>query len=61
MRLSRLVLVSLAAVAAFGVGPAVAGDPPLHPCQGHIDYACTDGSGALCTVWLDFRCQVGLA
>ena len=30
----------------------------MHPCGGAIDYACIDGSGAFCTVWLG-RCTVG--
>jgi hypothetical protein len=55
---TRVVLTALATAAVLTGAPAHA-DPPFHPCQGQVDYACTDHSGAFCTVWLN-RCELGL-
>jgi hypothetical protein len=59
MTRTRLVAASLAAAAALLSTPAAHADPLFHSCEGQVDYACTDPSGALCTVWLGFRCEIG--
>jgi hypothetical protein len=46
--------------ALFGAAPAHASYVKVHNCEGHVDYACNDG-GALCTIWLDFSCLLGVS
>ena len=55
----RAVLVTLAAAAVLTGAPVAHADPPLHSCEGQVDYACYDRSGALCTVWLNWSCELG--
>jgi hypothetical protein len=58
----RFLLAALLTGAVLTVAPAAhAGpDPLFHNCEGHVDYACTDRSGAFCTVWLSNACELGL-
>ncbi len=35
--------------------------PEWHTCGGHIDFTCNDGGGNFCTLWLNFRCTLGIA
>jgi hypothetical protein len=56
----RLVLASLASAALVAtIAPLTHADPPLHTCEGQVDYACLDRSGAFCTVYLNWRCELG--
>lgn len=56
----RFVLAALVTGAVLTGAPAAQADPLTHNCEGHVDYACTDRSGALCTIWLSMRCELGL-
>jgi hypothetical protein len=51
------------AAACLAVAVSAASAPAVeflpHRCEGHVDYACTDPSGAFCTIWLGFRCEIG--
>jgi len=55
-------------IALLGAAVAVSGATVLSatpaqaagPCNGRYDYACTESSGAFCTLWVDWNCLIGI-